>query len=96
MRFHNGYMRGPESFVSGGPNLISFFLFDEGIENSNIPKNGPEKRHLKMAFRWRVNGSFVIFQGIRTSIAKKPLNFCDFSGGGGVRTPCPPLDPHMG
>ena len=37
-------------------------------------------------------GSFVIFQGIRTSIAN--LYFCDFSEG--VRTPCPPpLDLHM-
>ena len=32
--------------------------------------------------------SFVIFQGIRTSIAKNPI-FCDFSGW--VWTPCPPL-----
>ena len=31
-------------------------------------------------------GSFVIYQGIRTSIAMKPY-FCDFSGG-----PAPPLD----
>ena len=28
------------------------------------------------------HASFVIFQGIRTSIAKKPY-FCDISGGGG-------------
>ena len=33
--------------------------------------------------------SFVIFQGIRTSIAKKALYFCDFSGRG-VQTLCPP------
>ena len=31
-----------------------------------------------------------------TSIGKKPYILCDFRGGGrGVRTPCPPLDPHM-
>ena len=36
-------------------------------------------------------GSFVIFQGIRTTIGKKPI-VCDFSGrGGGVLTSCPPL-----
>ena len=32
----------------------------------------------------------MIFQGIRTSIAKKPYIFVIFQeGGGGVRTPCP-------
>ena len=35
---------------------------------------------------------YEIFQWIRTSIAKKPYIF---QGGGGVRTPCPPLDPRM-
>ena len=40
--------------------------------------------------------SFVIFQGIRTSIAKKPYIFCDFSGGGGGSGPLSPsLDPLM-
>ena len=51
-----------------------------------------------MAFRWHaddgptliaglVYSSFVIFQGIRTSIAKKPFMFVIFQGGGeGVRT----------
>ena len=46
-----------------------------------------------MAFRWRADdgqslnaglGSFVIFQGIRTSIAKKPYIFVIFQGGGGA------------
>ena len=32
----------------------------------------------------------MICLGIRTSIAKKPYIFVIFSGGGGVRTPCPP------
>ena len=41
-------------------------------------------------------GSFVIFQGIRSSIANKPYIFVIFQrGGGGVRTPFPPLDPPM-
>ena len=35
-------------------------------------------------------GSFVIFQGIRTTIAKKPM----FSGGGGVLNSSPPLWTH--
>ena len=39
-------------------------------------------------------GSFVLFQGIWTSIniAKKTLYFCDFSGGGGGSGP---LDPRI-
>ena len=41
-------------------------------------------------------GSFMIFQGFRTSKAKKPYNFVIFQGGGGVWTPYPPpLDPCM-
>ena len=57
-----------------------------------------------MAFRWRVDdglkiecwlGSFVIFQGIRTSIAKIPYIFVIFQGGGGSESSVPPLDPHM-
>ena len=35
--------------------------------------------------KYRMLGSFVIFQGIWTSIVKKPI-FSDFKG---VRTPCP-------
>ena len=61
----------------------------------------PAKRHfngVSLACRWWPNiecwlGSFVIFQGFRTSIAKKPYILWFFRGG--VRIPCPPLDPHM-
>ena len=64
----------------------------------------PAKRHLNPVF-WRgddghtlnvglVQCSFMIFQGILTSIAKKPNIFCDFSGGR-CPDPCPPLDPPM-
>ena len=38
--------------------------------------------------------SFVIFQGIQISIAKKPYTLW-FSGGFGPPVPRPPLDPHM-
>ena len=45
----------------------------------------------------------MIFQGIQTSIAKKPYFFCGFpggggggeGGGGGSGPPVPPLGPHM-
>ena len=30
----------PESFVRGGPNLITFFLVDEGMEDPNTAING--------------------------------------------------------
>ena len=51
-----------------------------------------------MVFRWRADdgrfGSFVIFKGIQTSIAKKPYIFAIFQGG--VQPPVPPpLDPRM-
>ena len=42
-----------------------------------------------MVFCWRaddgptLNGGFVVFQGIQTSITKKPIIFCDFSEGEG-------------
>ena len=57
-----------------------------------------------MAFRWRTDDSttwnaglvqfcsFVIFQGISTSIAKEPYIFVIFQGG---PDPLPPPDPHM-
>ena len=40
--------------------------------------------------------SFVVLQGIRTNIAKRPYIFVIFQrGGGGSGPPVPPLDPHM-
>ena len=65
----------------------------------------PTKRHLNgvsLAGRWWPMmtliecwlSNFVIFQDIQISIAKKPYIFVIFQGGG-VLTPCPPLDPHM-
>ena len=49
---------------------------------------------LIMAQHWIWLGSFLIYQRIRSAPElQKTLYFCDFSRG--VRTPCPPLDPHM-
>ena len=86
--------------------MIYFFsLVDEGIENPNITGNG----HHQPASETHLNGvsqvgrlwpniecwlgSFVIFQGIWTSIAKKPYIFVLFQGGRGGPDPLfPPLD----
>ena len=63
---------------------------------------GPQtKRHLNdvsLAGQWWPNikcwlGSFVVLQGIRTSIAKEHYVFEIFQGGSGP--PCPPLGPRM-
>ena len=92
----------PESFVRGGPNLIPFFFLVEGIEDPNTAINGPVKRHwngVSLAGRWWPNfecwlGSYVILQGIRTYIAKKPYIFVIFQGGPDHLSP-PHLDPPM-
>ena len=55
-----------------------------------------------MAFRWRADDGpllnaglvAVVFQGIRTSIAKEPYIFVIFQGGGPDPL-SPHLDPHM-
>ena len=51
-----------------------------------------------MAQRKLCDFVIVIFQGIQTSIAKKPYIFVIFQGGRGGGGPdplVPPLDPHM-
>ena len=68
-----------------------FFLVYEGREDSKTTR-GPSSAASETAFRWWADGgptlnAGLVFQGIRTSIAKKPYIFCDFSGG--------PLDPLM-
>ena len=40
-------------------------------------------------------GVQLLLEGVHTSISKEHLATCDFSGGWGFRTPCPPLDPPM-
>ena len=105
----NELMRGSRKFCQRGSKFDKFFLLllflvDEGIEDPNITINGPSsarQRHLNgvslAGRRWpnieRWLGSFAIFQGIRTSIAKKAY-ICDFSGGFGPLAP-PPLDPPL-
>ena len=50
----------PESFVRGGPNLITiFFLVDGGIEGQKntliAPSLACQKNAFEMAFRWRAD-----------------------------------------
>ena len=86
----------------GGSNLRLFFLSLWGEEGSKYHYKGaimgpPAKRHfygVSLAGPWWRNincwlGSFVNFQGIGTSIAKKSYIFVIFQGE--VLTPCPPL-----
>ena len=55
-----------------------------------------------MAFRWRADYGPILTAGVVAlrfqrdpdKDFKKKNYFCDFPGGG-VRTPCPPLDPRM-
>ena len=79
-------MRGSRKFCQRG----SIFFFDEGIDDPNITFNGPlSARQRNVIFTgeptwpniecW--HGSFVIFQGIRISIANKTNNFMIFQGG---------------
>ena len=65
--------------------------FSDGIKllvDPNTTKIGPSSA------RHQTFGSFVIFQGIRINVAKKPFIFVIFQGGGGGGAPVTPLDPH--
>ena len=83
MLMHYDYAR-IQSFIRGGPNLtMVFFSVDKEREDPNTTISRP--------FKWQFAGevmaniecwlglSFVIFQGIRTSIPKKPYIFVIFS-----------------
>ena len=89
-----------QKVLSEGPKFDNVFLVGEGKEDPNNTINGPSSARQRNAVslagrRWpNVEcwlGSFVIFQGIRTSISKKTYIFVILQGGGGEgRTPCPP------
>ena len=98
-------MRGPRKFCQRDSNFDNVFL-DERISGAII--GPPAKRHLtddglQIACRWRTDdsptlnaGSFVIYQGIKTCIARKPFIFVIFEEGGpDPPAPPPPLDQHM-
>ena len=83
-------MRGSRKFCQSGYNFDNVFFCMRG---------GTIKRPLKVCHHrpdsvtpfecWL--GGFVIFQGIRTCIAKKPFIFVIFQGGGGGSGPPVPL-----
>ena len=75
--------------------LLFLFMTGEEEKESNAYICGPSSAHQRTplnAFLWANMEcwfcSFVIFQGIETSIAKKPFFFY-FSGGGGERVQIP-------
>ena len=101
-------MRGSRKFCQRRSKFDKVFFFDEGIEDQNTAINGPSSAHqqnaIEMAFCWRANDgptlnaglvAAIFFQGIQTSIAKKPNNFEIFQGGWGPDPLSPPLDLHM-
>ena len=87
-------MRGSRKFCQRGSKFDNFFycifLADRGIEDPNTALIGPSLARQRNACECWL-GTFVIFQGIQTSIAKKPYIFVFFQGGGGSRPPAPPL-----
>ena len=99
-------MHGSRKFSQRGSNFdnIVFFCFvflDERREDPSSTKSGPssdcQRNAILLVGRWWPNiecwpGSFVIFQRIQTSIAKKPYIFLIFQGGGGPEPLSPPLD----
>ena len=75
-------MRGSRKFCQRGSNFDNVFFFlslvDERKRDPNTTISGAAKHHLNgVSLACHVGieywfGSFVIFQGIRTTIAKKP------------------------
>ena len=61
-------MRGSRRFVRGGTTPTTFLFVDEG--SAEDPYNTKSGHHRPTNDCWL--GSFVIFQGIRIRIAKKP------------------------
>ena len=107
-KYYVPFMCRSRKFCQRGSKFDKVFLVDKGIEDPNILQiiRPPAKRLLNgvlLAGRWWPNiecwlDSFVIFQRIRNSIAKKPYIFFLFFR----VTPCrrpkpppPPLDPPM-
>ena len=92
-------MRGSQKFCQRGSNS-DVFLVDEGRGGIKILlKAGQHGPSSEMPLEWRLTlNAGSVFQGIRTSIAKKPCIFMFFQGVK-VGSPDPlssPLNPRMG
>ena len=74
-----------ESFVrgGGGVQLRRFCCFCLFLLCVFLVNKGKTKNDVWLAGRRCWLGSFVIFQGLRTCIAKEPYSFVIFQGGGG-------------
>ena len=91
-----------ESFVTGGPTWMIFFLVDEGREDPSTTISRPSLACQRNTINWHFSGPTlnaglvaVIFQELRSCIARNPYIFVIFQRGGS-RPPVPlPLDPHM-
>ena len=99
-------MRRSRKFCQRGPTLICFSWWGEGGSKYHYKRTiigPPVKRHLNgvsLACRWWPNiefwlGSFVIFRGIGTSIAKKPYICAIFMWGYQPPAPPPPPPPPL-
>ena len=78
------------------------FLVDEGTDHPNTAINGSSSacqgKAIEIASRWRANNGptlnavlvALLFFRDPDQYCKETLYFHDFSGGGGVQTPCPP------
>ena len=85
-------MRGSRKFLQMGSNFKNVFFPNTAKFGHHRPASRRHLNGVSLAERWWPNiecwlGSFVIFQGIRTSIAKKPFIFVIFQGGGGGLDP---------
>ena len=56
------HMRESRKFCQRGPNLITFFLVDEGIEDPNTFINGPPSTRQQLPFKWCFPGGPMIAQ----------------------------------
>ena len=98
------FMRRSRKFFQRGPTLRVFYLLFFSWYHYKraiiVPQAKPYLNGVSLVGQWWPItecwlGSFVVLQGIQTSIDKRPYIFVIFQGGGGVRTHYPPLDPHM-
>ena len=64
----NIYISRSRKFFQRGPNLITFFLVDKGIEDTNTaiigPSSASQRNAISMAFRWRADDGPTLNAGL--------------------------------